>query len=378
MLDYKLKQLIARIHQLVRMGSYYLEYFFWLIFSLSKFKVFPKNIKNVLIVNYGALGDMFSCSRIICNLVKSNPNKKFYLVGYDTHLNKIKKFEKELGFKILNEKEIDKEKFDMVLLFSFTDRLKNKFKNKGFSVGNEYSSIRESLKSTFNLFINRKVFPRFVKRHKLLQEIRICKKAGLKIKYPLQSLNKKRVKNVNLFIKKNKIKKFIVIHPCGLNFSKIIGENKIPRLAWPLKRFSKIADYIINKYDYDIVITGIKDEKFILDKIKKECNNKKRVNLFCGDVEEFTDLMNRGGLLISIDTSAIHVAELVGTPIIALFGPTFPEEVGPFGDFKKQIVIQHRNKCIIDRQKGVCKKNRNRCMESINLEEVKKAVDKIL
>ena len=83
-------------------------------------------------------------------------------------------------------------------------------------------------------------------------------------------------------------------------------------------------------------------------------------------------------LLISIDTSSIHIAELYDIPIIALFGPTFFEEVGPYGNLKKQIILAHPEKCIRDRKKGASYDADNICMNSISIEEVKNAINKLI
>ena len=114
--------------------------------------------------------------------------------------------------------------------------------------------------------------------------------------------------------------------------------------------------------------------------MKYNVRNQKRIFNFSGEfnIEELTSLVNKAKGVVSVDTSIVHIAEFVGTPIVALFGPTFPEEVAPYGDERKQVTVCHAEKCVQDRRKGACYGKRNICMDSIKTEEVKKAVDKVL
>ena len=135
------------------------------------------------------------------------------------------------------------------------------------------------------------------------------------------------------------------MHPAGRNFSKIIKDGRMPNLAWPFERFSETADYLTEKYNLKVLITGSKEEKFIGEIVSKKCKNKLKIYNVCGDFSfmEITTIMQKAKLLVSIDTASIHIAEFTGTPVIALFGPTFPEEIGPYGDKKKifHYVIQN-------------------------------------
>jgi ADP-heptose:LPS heptosyltransferase len=51
-----------------------------------------------------------------------------------------------------------------------------------------------------------------------------------------------------------------------------------------------------------------------------------------------TSLLELGGLLramdllVTVDSGPMHMAAALGTPVVAVFGPTHPERTGPFGD----------------------------------------------
>jgi heptosyltransferase-1 len=43
-------------------------------------------------------------------------------------------------------------------------------------------------------------------------------------------------------------------------------------------------------------------------------------------------LYDRMAMVISTDTGPMHIAAAVGTPVVALFGPTAEWRTGPYGD----------------------------------------------
>jgi len=129
-----------------------------------------------------------------------------------------------------------------------------------------------------------------------------------------------------------------------------------------------------------VIITGSKEEAFIGDKVLSYSRNKKGIFNFSGefDIPELSSLVSLAKTVVSIDTSIVHIAEFTGTPIVALFGPTFHEEVGAYGDKNKQVNLAHPEKCIRDRRKGEAYDKDNICMRSISTGEVKKAINKVL
>lgn len=376
--NYKITQLLTDIKLFVRILFYWVEYFSWILFSLFKFKRYPKKIKKVLIVSYGALGDSFSSLRIAYNLSVANREIEFYLFVDKNSYDTIKIIAKNTDICIIRENDLTKENFDLTLLFNFTKDIK-KYRDKfGFIIGNEYHSVKGSLHNMFNYFINKKNPPLW--RHKIKQELEIAKLAGLHIPAKLISYRPKEDKNVSNLLKENKIKIFGIIHPSGRNFASIFKAGKIPAMAWPLERFASIADYLIENYEFKIILTGTKDEKFIGDKVIEYAKNKKSIFNFSGklDVNELVSLISHAKILLSVDTSVVHIAEFTGTPVIVLFGPTFYEEVGVYGDKNRQINLAHPEKCIRDRKKGFAYNKENMGMISITTEEVKSAIDRII
>jgi ADP-heptose:LPS heptosyltransferase len=48
-------------------------------------------------------------------------------------------------------------------------------------------------------------------------------------------------------------------------------------------------------------------------------------------IEQFAAIAKKSALFVGSDTGAMHVATAIGTPVVALFGPSNPAEWGPRG-----------------------------------------------
>jgi ADP-heptose:LPS heptosyltransferase len=106
-------------------------------------------------------------------------------------------------------------------------------------------------------------------------------------------------------------KPFVVIHP-GAHDS---------RRQWYPYYFAKVADGLV-KHGYEIIVTGIEDEKFVVDSVLKEMKSK-GTNA-CGklSLSGLIGLFSQADLLIANDTGPLHVARAVGTKTVGIYwGP---------------------------------------------------------
>ncbi|MDP3296453.1 MAG: glycosyltransferase family 9 protein [Thermodesulfovibrionia bacterium] len=97
----------------------------------------------------------------------------------------------------------------------------------------------------------------------------------------------------------------------------------------------------------------------------------------CGKttIKELAAISDASDLFIGVDSAPMHIAAAVGTPVIALFGPTGKEWI-PYG--LGNIVISKDMPCK-PCKKGMCEGIELRdCMTAIKPDDVKEAVLKIL
>lgn len=77
-------------------------------------------------------------------------------------------------------------------------------------------------------------------------------------------------------------------------------------------------------------------------------------------------LISKASAYVGLDTGPMHIAAMAGLPVVALFGPTHPERVGPYG-VRRAIVQAEGLECLCCR-KRVCE--RMDCMRGISVEQV--------
>ena len=125
----------------------------------------------------------------------------------------------------------------------------------------------------------------------------------------------------------------------------------------------------------DIGLIGGKAEKEYLEEINQSAGNLARVYGGVFDLKQLAALMAEADLLISVDTAPLHIAQAVGTPVLALFGPTDPVTWGPRGE--RDFVFYHQADC--SPCWGKSKDCDHRCMASIKPDDVvRKAIEMLM
>jgi heptosyltransferase-3 len=85
-------------------------------------------------------------------------------------------------------------------------------------------------------------------------------------------------------------------------------------------------------------------------------------------LKQLAALSDRSKLFIGVDTAPMHIAAAVGTPVLALFGPSGEFNWGPWG--QGHVVIKKDWDCRPCGKDGCRGSKRSRCLEEISEEEV--------
>ena len=78
--------------------------------------------------------------------------------------------------------------------------------------------------------------------------------------------------------------------------------------------------------------------------------------------------------MVSGDTGPLHIAAAVGTPVVALFGPTRAERNGPWS--AQDITVSRTSQCICHYERR-CRRGAA-CINDISVDEVLTAVERRL
>ena len=121
------------------------------------------------------------------------------------------------------------------------------------------------------------------------------------------------------------------------------------------------------------VFIGASDDVPIVAEIQKRMQTRPIILAGQTSLKELAALLKMSPLLITNDSGPMHLAAAVGTPVVALFGPTDPKKIGPYG--KGHVVLQHAEQCTACRT-GT--KGPHSCLEAISIEEVIDVVNHVL
>jgi heptosyltransferase-1 len=109
---------------------------------------------------------------------------------------------------------------------------------------------------------------------------------------------------------------------------------------WPVEHFTALVRRLAQKFPgVRFAVLGGKDDLPLGEKISQA--EPARVLNLCGatSLPEMIEFLRCCDLLITNDTGPMHVAAALGTPLIALFGPTAPERTGPYGRLENVLRI---------------------------------------
>ena len=119
-----------------------------------------------------------------------------------------------------------------------------------------------------------------------------------------------------------------------------------------------------------VVLTsgGEKKELDKIEQILRLCRTKPVSVAGKTTLKQLAALSQRCKFFIGVDTAAMHIAAAVGTPVIALFGPSGEVNWGPWGN--GHVVIKRDFECRPCGKDGCQGSKRSRCLEEISEEEV--------
>lgn len=101
---------------------------------------------------------------------------------------------------------------------------------------------------------------------------------------------------------------------------------------WSTSSFARLADRLIHRCGAQVVFTGSGQDRATISGILSRMAFPAASLAGETSLKTLTALYRRCRLLVSTDTGPMHLGCAVGTPVIALFGPTAPWRTGPCGE----------------------------------------------
>src|SRR6266513_4395758 len=152
------------------------------------------------------------------------------------------------------------------------------------------------------------------------------------------------------------------------------GAEYGPAKRWLPERFAEAAAKISAQSSVQWILLGTKNDAAIGEQIAAAIGDHCVNRIGQTTLEQLIDELRRCRLLVTNDTGTMHLAALVGVPVVAVFGSTEPLLTGPLGN--GHTILRHHvecspcflRECPID----------FRCMKAVSADEVAAAVLSVL
>lgn len=351
------------------------EYLLWLLLDPSKFKSFDKKkIKRVLLMHHGAIGEVIMMTSLLPSIKKAlnchvtcmvKPGMEDILKNnpFVDHIIPYKgSFEEKLS-------ELKKHSFDLAIVTQSSFENGRLCLQAGipFRIGGFCRIGR------FPCWpYTRRINPWGLK-HSLERNLDLIRAIGIKPFHakPALYLTKKERAHARSLASSAGTSNFAILHP-GFGPK---GSKSPPR-EWPPRHYADIARFLIDEYGLSVMLTGSKDQRDLVEDIKKSIKRTNVINL-AGEtsLREAFALIEQAELVIAPDTGMSHAAAALGTPLVNLMDAPI-EEWGPIGNSKKIVNIRNPREIVFFEKGKLFQKTGG--VKTITVDQVKKAVKTLL
>ncbi len=116
-----------------------------------------------------------------------------------------------------------------------------------------------------------------------------------------------------------------------------------PAKRWPTQRFRQTMELVSRKVACSWVILGTDRDRGLATEILRGFEGKAEDLTGETSLEELIEQIRRLRVLLTNDTGTMHLADCLGTPLVAIFGSTEPRLTGPRSP--KSTVLRHQVEC---------------------------------
>ncbi|MBN2179592.1 MAG: lipopolysaccharide heptosyltransferase II [Deltaproteobacteria bacterium] len=223
-----------------------------------------------------------------------------------------------------------------------------------------------SLQELSGLFLNEKIYED-MEKHAVDRYLDLPRYLGANIESPefLIPLREENRLRVDTLLKEHKIdgdSPFVAVNPVAFWKTKL----------WEEKKFAELCDRIASELKTKVVFTGGKNDD-VVERIQYMMNFYSANLTGKTSLRDLAYLYELATVVVTTDSGPMHIAAAVGTPTVALFGPTDPLRTGPYGEGHRVIRKGlHCSPCF----KKEC--DTVRCMKEITVDDVFGAVKETL
>ena len=353
------------------------------IIDKSNYKL-PENIRNILLIQLGDIGDVVWTTPSIWAVKSSIPNSKVSVIvkdGFgglleaDPSIERIFEVKQHRGNSFHQAarqlsflKDIRSQHFDLVVDLRLGDR--GAFLS--LATGAPFRLTMHNIESV--PFWRKYLFTHAVvpgtnvhARGAADQSLRLLRKIGIDTEEIIPRLwisdsVRDRARKILIDEKIDGLKKWITINP----FSRWQYKE------WNDHKWAEIITWLWSELAISSVIVGSPEEKLKADALIRQC--KAKVYNFAGKttLAELAYVLSLSRLNVGVDSAAPHIAAATGTPTVTIYGPSSWKDWAPTGD-KHRVILPDMD-CVPCREKGCDGSGRSLCLEGLSTEQVFSAI----
>lgn len=310
-----------------------------------------REIKKILIIRLGAIGDVVYTTALIDAIKSTNSSIEIHYLTSQMCAPVIKHHKNINKLFVLEKKS-----------YTYLYELGQSLKNENYDL---YINLQPSLRNKFlGFMLQSKITLNYRKSFKIHAAENFCltaKKVFKNLEIPKElhlNLSEDSYKNLPEI---NRNKKIIVFN--------IGGSSSRQGRLWVPEYWGGLAKLLSKEYDCQIFVTGAKEDLPMSIYIESE-----NVSNLCGELklDETSALLSKCDLVISNDTGPLHIAAALGVPCLGIFGSTIPHRARPYGN-KHCHIIETELKCAAC-NKRKCKIDKTTlfspCMQDITAKKV--------
>ena len=214
-------------------------------------------------------------------------------------------------------------------------------------------------------FLNERLPPYDPDRHALDRYLDVARYLGAEVEEVLvrdlwTPAEEHQFKNRINQVTRNGATPLVVCHPMSRWQTKL----------WPEAKFARLATEMVERLQATVVFTGSTEDRDEITAVLHQAGGSGIYN-WAGttNLRELAYLCKKAIVVISTDSGPMHLAAVLGTPVVALFGPTAPWRTGPYGN--KHRVLSMARDCSPCFQRSC---ETVECMRAIEVDDVFRAV----
>ena len=156
------------------------------------------------------------------------------------------------------------------------------------------------------------------------------------------------------------------------------SSNNWPVKRWAAEKFAAVGRHLVQEHEMRIVVLGAGFETELGQDVAENIGSG-AVNLAGKtSVRETIEILRGAQIAVTNDSGPMHLAAAVGTPVVAIFGPTNPNKWRPWAEASRVVTSDEcpRRPCYYLSAMPQC--DAHDCLGTIGVSEVVGAVDELL